>query len=208
MSIVPTALQNNKGCSKPIGMQTDIDNQALSQLIVEVALKRDKQAFTGLFAFFAPKIKRIAGSRFSNPEQANEVVQETMSNVWRKAHLFNANKGAATTWVYTIMRNVSFDMLRKVKANREDNYSDDIWPIESTSVCESEVFEDHLEKSNVLSCLAQLPENQQMVVKGFYFLEMSQEQLAQHLDLPLGTVKSRLRLGLAKLRQQLGDDHD
>lgn len=208
MSIAQTALQNNRGCSKPIRMQPDIDNQALSQFLIAVALKRDKQAFTNLFEFFAPKIKRIASTRFSNPEQANEVVQETMSNVWRKAHLFNVDKGAATTWVYTIMRNVTFDMLRKVKSNREDTFSDDIWPIENTMICDSEVFEDHLEKSTVLSCLAQLPENQQMVVKGFYFLEMSQEQLAQHLNLPLGTVKSRLRLGLAKLRQQLGDDHD
>jgi RNA polymerase sigma-70 factor (ECF subfamily) len=60
----------------------------------------------------------------------------------------------------------------------------------------------------VLDCINQLPEDQKNVVKGFYFMEMSQEQLAQHLDIPLGTVKSRLRLALAKLKQQIGGDHD
>ena len=82
--------------------------------------QRDKQAFTHLFHFFSPKIQRIAKVKVNTDAQANEVVQETMGNVWRKAHLFDGNKGAVTTWVYTIMRNVTFDMLRKVRSNRED----------------------------------------------------------------------------------------
>lgn len=131
-----------------------------------------------------------------------------MSNVWRKAHLFDENKGAATTWVYTVMRNVTFDMLRKVQANREDNLSDDIWPLAESAASDTEVFSDHLEQSKMKGIIEQLPENQQQVVKGFYFQEMSQEQLAKHLNLPLGTVKSRLRLALAKLKSQLGDQHD
>ena len=73
---------------------------------------------------------------------------------------------------------------------------------------ETEAFDDHLEHANLLSVIEELPQAQQDVVKGFYFREMSQEQLAVHLNLPLGTVKSRLRLALGKLKVQLGEQHD
>ena len=192
----------------PYNMPDVIDHVQLSQWLKAVATTRDKQAFTHLFTFFAPKIQRIARSKFPNETQASEVVQETMSNVWRKAHLFDENKGASTTWVYTVMRNVTFDLLRKIKGNKEDNLSDDIWPIIENIQTETEAFGDHLESKQLLSGIATLPDSQQEVVKGFYLMEMSQEQLAQHLNLPLGTVKSRLRLALAKLKVQLGQHHD
>ncbi len=73
---------------------------------------------------------------------------------------------------------------------------------------EDEPFEDHLEHKQLLTVIEKLPEVQQQVVKGFYFMEMSQEQLTVHLNLPLGTIKSRLRLALAKLKVQLGEEHD
>ncbi|WP_371379568.1 sigma-70 family RNA polymerase sigma factor [Thalassotalea aquiviva] len=189
-------------------MNTSVDHNQLANWLALVAEKRDKQAFTGLFQFFAPKILRIAASKFTNEAQAAEIVQETMTNVWRKAHLYSPEKGAPTTWVYTVMRNVTFDMLRKLKAKKEDNLSDDIWPIAEAAEVKEQEFEDHLQNKQILSLLDKLPENQRQVVKGFYFMEMSQEQLAQHLDLPLGTVKSRLRLALNKLKLQLGEQHD
>lgn len=208
MLIDTQTLQKSNECIKPIAMPLDIDNQELSQLLIDVALNRDKQAFTVLFKFFAPKIKRIASNRFPNADQANVVVQETMSNVWCKAHLFNFDKGLATTWVYTIMRNVTFDMLRKVQSSKEDTLSDDIWPLAEKVFVEDDIFEDHLARNNVMDSINTLSDNHQQVVKGFYFLELSQEQLAQHLNVPLGTIKSRLRLALAKLRQQIGEDND
>jgi RNA polymerase sigma-70 factor (ECF subfamily) len=189
-------------------MTNKIDHPQLCQWLKLIAVNRDKQAFTAVFKCFAPKIKRIAQRKFNNEAQAAEVVQDTMSNVWRKSHLFDDSKGAATTWVYTIMRNVTFDMLRKVKANKEDNLSDDIWPLAESMNTEEETFTDHIQNRNLKGVIETLPENQQQVVKGFYFLEMSQEQLAEHLNLPLGTVKSRLRLALGKLKIKLGDHHD
>lgn len=180
----------------------------LTEWLLAVSEQRDKVAFTQLFRFFAPKIQRIASKKFNNQAQAADVVQETMSNVWRKAHLYSSDKGAPTTWVYTVMRNVTFDMLRKVQSKKEDNLSDDIWPLVESQQVEEHDFSDHLENSQLASYLETLPENQQQVVKGYYFLEMSQEQLAEHLDLPIGTVKSRLRLALAKLKLQIGEDHD
>jgi RNA polymerase sigma-70 factor (ECF subfamily) len=201
-------LLKNQGTAKPKTMSDKIDHCQLCQWLTEVAQERDKQAFTALFKFFAPKIQRIALSKYDSSTLANDVVQETMSNVWRKAHLFNGEKGAVTTWVYTIMRNVAFDMLRKKKSNKEDNLSEDIWPLAESTFVEDEGFDDHLENTQLLKGIEKLPEAQQQVVRGFYFMEMSQEQLAKHLNLPLGTIKSRLRLALAKLKLQLGEDND
>ena len=203
-----TNLLSTKTNAKSIKMSNEIDHAQLCKQLKAVAQNRDKQAFTYLFKFFAPKILRIARGKFPNEAQANEVVQETMSNVWRKAHLFNADKGAATTWVYTVMRNVTFDMLRKIKGNKEDNLSEDIWPVAESTISEQDSYDDHLAKENLLSVIDTLPEAQRAVVKGYYFMEMSQEQLASHLNLPLGTIKSRLRLALVKLKVQLGEDHD
>lgn len=194
--------------AKSINMTDEIDHTQLCRWLNAVAQNRSKQDFTHLFKFFAPKIFRIARGKFPNEAQANEVVQETMSNIWRKAHLFNENKGAATTWVYTVMRNVTFDMLRKIKGNKEDNLSDDIWPIAENSINEANGYDDHIENRNLLNVIEKLPESQKEVVKGFYLMEMSQEQLANQLNLPLGTIKSRLRLALAKLKVQLGEQHD
>ncbi len=203
-----TNLLSVKRNAKSIKMLDEIDHSQLCEKLKAVAQNRDRQAFTCLFNFFAPKILRIARTKLSSDAQANEVVQETMSNVWRKAHLFNADKGAATTWVYTVMRNVTFDMLRKIKGNKEDNLSDDIWPLTESTISEEDSYDDHLAKDNLLSVIDTLPEAQREVVKGYYFMEMSQEQLAAHLNLPLGTIKSRLRLALVKLKVQLGEDHD
>jgi len=201
---LPTSMSHDKSSS----MNESIDHAQLSEWLKAVAETRCKIAFTHLFHFFAPKIQRISRSKFPNEAQSHEVVQETMSNVWRKAHLFDPKKGAATTWIYTVMRNVTFDLLRKIKSNREDNLSDDIWPIIEGEVSHDEAYEDHLENKQLLDVIETLPEAQKEVVKGFYLMEMSQEQLANHLNLPLGTIKSRLRLALAKLKGQLGENND
>lgn len=185
------------------------ETQFLSDALIKVANHRDRSAFAELFSYFAPKIKRFGMSKFSNEAAALELVQDTMTSVWRKAHLYNSDKGAATTWVYTVMRNASFDALRKIRANREDTISDDIWPMaQESQVEDDDVFKDHLQSKQLISMIDSLPQAQKEVVKGVYYQELSQEQLAINLAVPVGTVKSRLRLALTKLRQQLGGEHD
>jgi len=175
-----------------------------------VAKQRDKKAFTELFNFFAPKIKRFGISKLNNEAMANELIQDTMSLVWKKAHLFEASKGAATTWVYTLMRNTCFDTLRKMKHKDNISLSNDIWPSDLTEeLSDDSEFKDHLLNEKVLRCIDSLPLAQQSIIKGVYYQELTQEQLAKQLGIPLGTVKSRLRLALSKLKQQMGDrDHD
>ena len=186
----------------------EIDSKTLSSWLIDIADKRDKQAFANLFKWFSPKIMGFGRKQFNNPAMASELLQETMTNVWRKAHLYNSDKGAATTWVYTVMRNISFDMLRKIQANHEDTISDDIWPLAEAQNSDEHVFTDHLMDKQIARYLNRLPDNQKQIVQGVYFQDLSQEQLAKNLNIPLGTVKSRLRLALTKLRQHIGADND
>lgn len=183
-------------------------SKELADALSAVAIKRDKQAFAYLFAYFSPKIKRFGIKQFNSDAQAMELVQETLTSVWRKAHLYNNDKGAATTWVYTVMRNASFDMLRKMKSNKEGHISEDIWPLVEQHANSDYEFSDHLENQQIKNYLDKLPQAQRDVVKGVYFQDMSQEQLAEQLNIPVGTVKSRLRLALQKLRNEMGDRHD
>jgi len=162
-----TNLLSNTTNATSSSMSNKINHPQLCNWLKSVAESRDKQAFTHLFQFFSPKILRIARNKFPNEAQANEVVQDTMTNVWKKAHLFNEDKGAATTWVYTVMRNVTFDMLRKIQGNREDNLSEDIWPIAESLSCDTEPFADHLEGKQLLSVIEELPIAQQEVIKDF-----------------------------------------
>ncbi len=187
--------------------QSMTSTEHLGDALVKVANQRDKAAFAQLFEYFAPKIKRFGIKQFNNEASAMELVQDTMTSVWRKAHLYHPSKGAATTWVYTVMRNASFDALRKIRSNREDTLSEDIWPTIHADDDDA-VFSDHLESKLLKQYLDMLPAAQQEVVKGVYLQEMSQEQLAKQLGVPVGTVKSRLRLALSKLRIHMGADHD
>jgi len=181
------------------------ERQQLKSWLYHIAIDRDKSAFTALFSWFAPKIIRFGLQKLNTESAANELLQETMSNIWKKAHMFDGDKGEATTWVYSVMRNLSFDMLRKIKSNREDNLSEDIWPIAEAKLIEEDQFDDHLMSSNIAIHINTLPNAQKEIVEGIYFQDLSQEQLANKLNIPLGTVKSRLRLALVKLKQKMGE---
>lgn len=201
-------LRNAPSGITPIAMKTETEHQQLARWLTDVAASRSKAAFTELFKFFAPKIRQFAISKFGNEALANEVVQETMTNVWRKAHLYNSEKGAPTTWVFTVMRNAAFDLLRKINNSKEDSLSDDFWPLmEAEDDPVADLAEDK-NKALISEHLQDLPEAQKEVIQGFYFQELTHEQLAEQLNIPLGTVKSRLRLALGKLRQTIGDNHD
>ncbi len=184
----------------------------LSQCLTLVATQQSKPAFTILFHYFSPKISRFGIRKLGNETLAKELVQETMSSIWQKAHLYSPNKGAATTWVYTVMRNAAFDMLRKVKFRSEQQLSDDIWPLDAVQdvvTDEKNEFVDHLQSRHLSSKVEMLPEAQRAVIRGVYYQGLSQDQLAQQLGVSVGTVKSRIRLALEKLKQHMGGtEHD
>ena len=201
---------DKKPCSAEITMTSDVQrNQAHDHklLLCKVAEHRDRQAFEELFDFYAPKIRSFGVQRLGQQGLALDLLQETMTSVWTKAHMFNADKGSVNTWVFTIMRNQCFDMLRRVQHNREDAYGDDIWPLFEDADA-GDGMGDHKMSARLLENMDKLPPLQKQIVQGVYLQELSQHELAVRLGIPVGTVKSRLRLGLEKLRSYLEHDHD
>lgn len=186
---------------------TSPNNQdmAIQRALAAVANTQDKKAFEMLFKHFSPKIRAFGLQRFGQEAQALELVQETMMRVWRKAALFNADKGKASNWIYTVMRNHCFDMLRKKQTQKEDQVSDDLWPFLEE---EKKPEQDHLLYRKLLLQVNSLPEQQKKVIEALYIKELSQQEVASLLEIPLGTVKSRLRLAISKLKATLEVDHD
>lgn len=180
----------------------------MSDYLRLVAQDRCKRSFSKIFSYFAPRLRSYALKQMGNEALAMEMVQDTMSNVWQKSHLFNSEKGSPSTWIFTIARNIRFDMLRKQRNRKEDVCSDDLWPIlcEQTSDV-NEVSLDHQVTMDEIGLLFEsLPEKQKSVIEAIYIDGKSQQEVADELDIPLGTVKSRTRLALQRLKEMVQDD--
>lgn len=181
--------------------ETSRDNW--SQLLIQVGTERDKEAFALLFGHFAPLIKGflMKGSSLG-PERAEELAQETMIKVWRKADSYNVSKSSASTWIYTIARNCRIDWLRREAKTKRDIDAEDIYEaVEENPSFTSLVQVRNREK--VRENLAYLPPEQLEVVSKIYFEGKSHSEVAGELELPLGTVKSRIRLALNRLQVRM-----
>ncbi|ABG39858.1 RNA polymerase, sigma-24 subunit, RpoE [Paraglaciecola sp. T6c] len=180
----------------------------MSSYLVLVGQSRCKRSFAEIFNYFAPRLRSYALKQMGNEALAMELVQDTMSNVWQKSHLFNAEKGAPSTWIFTIARNIRFDMLRKQRNRKEDICADDLWPV----LCEqtADVNEVSLDEQITLQQLGvifeDLPKKQREVIEAIYIEGKSQQEVADQFDIPLGTVKSRTRLALQRLKEMLKDN--
>lgn len=176
-------------------------------LLDSIAVNRDIEAFTELFKYYAPKIRVYGIQRLGQQGLVQDLIQETMTTIWLKSHLYNPSKGAVNTWIFTIMRNQCFDMLRRVQHNREEAFGDEIWPLfENFSV--SDEIPDFMLSASLIKHIDKLPSSQKQIIQGVYLQDLSQQQLADKLGIPIGTVKSRLRLGLEKLRCFMEKYHD
>lgn len=183
--------------------------EEMSLYLATVAEKRCKTSFAKVFSFFAPRLRSYALKQVGNEALAMELVQDTMSNVWQKAHLFNADKGSPSTWIFTIARNIRFDMLRKQQNRKEDICSEDLWPVlcEQTADANEVSLDEQLTLDQVGSMFDELPQKQRIVIEAIYIEGKSQQEVADELEIPLGTVKSRTRLALQRLKEML-KDHD
>ncbi len=176
-----------------------------SRCLQQVAENQDRDAFTRLFEHFAPLIKAfsLSGSNLA-ASQADELVQEVMIKVWQKASAFNPQKAAASTWVYTIARNCRTDMYRRLQKFDTPISADDIWPDEAAEEPFA-AMQQKRDAARVRELLAQLPHEQAQILGKVYMEGKSHSEVAEELDLPLGTVKSRVRLAMRKL-QILSED--
>lgn len=169
---------------------------------------RDKDAFATIFNHFAPRLKQFTYKHMGQEQVALEMVQETMTIVWQKAHLFDGSKSSLSTWIYTVARNLCFDALRKYKGRASHISTEDIWPSDycPPDLVEHYAPEHEMLKEQVVKYLDRLPEAQRTVIQAVYLEELPQQQVADMLDIPLGTVKSRLRLAVEKLRSSIEAD--
>lgn len=170
-----------------------------SLCLLKVA-ESDRDAFAKLFKHFAPLIKAFAlnGSALA-AAHAEELVQEVMIKVWQKASGYNPQKAAASTWIYTIARNCRTDMYRRLQKFDTPVSADDIWP----EVESEELFVAVQQKRDAVrikEMLEQLPHEQSQILVKVYMEGKSHSEVAEALDLPLGTVKSRVRLAMKKLQ--------
>lgn len=179
-----------------------IDPDGPEAWILAVASRRDRAAFARLHAWFAP---RLAGFlRRAGTPDVEELVQETLLTVWRKAELYDPTNAGASTWIFTIARNLRIDWARRAgRATFVD--VDDHDEIDDSPDGEALLLAGERE-TRVRAALAALPPEQADVVRMTYFTEKPQVEIARDLGIPLGTVKSRLRLAANRLRAILEAD--
>ena len=176
---------------------------SMAEFLNRIAERGDAEAFRKLFQAYAPRVKSYMMRQGADANTAEELTQETLLTVWRKAKLYSIDKGSATTWIFTIARNLRIDRLRKemtwveLPEGRAEQASADATP--------DEALDERERRERVQQALAALPADQHEVVSLSYVEGLSHSEIADRLGLPLGTVKSRMRLAYEKIRESVGD---
>jgi RNA polymerase sigma factor (sigma-70 family) len=204
----PTTTAAQAKAAAPLSLVNGARDDLNSQLLLRVGQQQDKQAFAELFRIYAPLIKGFAVSHANAKfpaDAAEELVQEVMFKVWLKAESFEPSKSSANTWVYTVMRNCRIDLLRR-NSRRYFGESamdiDDIWD-EADDNLPLVYLQQSRNESLVADSFSTLPDEQRQALTYVYMHGKSHSEIAEETGLPLGTVKSRVRMGLKKLQQLL-----
>jgi RNA polymerase sigma-70 factor (ECF subfamily) len=180
----------------------------LQQWVKQVAESQDRQAFGCLFKHFSPLIKSFAyANPFGNsPAQFGEdLLQEVMVKLWNKAGSYDSRHAAVSTWVFTIARNTRIDMIRKASRHEFALDADEIFDMEDENTPQlHEQLAQRQYARDVKKYLSELSNDQAQIVAKVYMEGKSHSQIASELDLPLGTVKSRVRLAMLKLKSLVG----
>ncbi len=175
-----------------------------SQMIAAIARCGDRDAFASLFQHFAPRVKSYLLRLGASPEAAEELAQETLLTVWRRADRFDPSLAAASTWIFTIARNLRLDLARRqvraAAAAPPDEAPPEPQPDALLGAREDE--------ARLVRAISDLPPDQAQVIREAFYSDKPHSEIARELDLPLGTVKSRVRLALARLRLRLAEPGD
>lgn len=172
-------------------------------LIARVATHRDRDAFEALFDYFGPRVKSLMIKSGADHALADDLVQDVMMTVWRKVELYTPGRGSVSTWIFTIARNARIDHLRRASSKPYD----DVEELELASGdrdAEDEILSSQ-QAERIAEALVELPEDQRDVIRLAFTQDLPQVEIAAKLGLPLGTVKSRMRLAYGKLRRNLED---
>jgi RNA polymerase sigma-70 factor (ECF subfamily) len=173
-----------------------------ADLIEAVARRQDRAAFAELFRRFAPRVKAFVMRSGADPDTAQEVAQETMVLVWRRAETFDRARAGAATWIFTIARNKRIDLLRRATHAGFDPEDYVMFSTEAPQSADSAAIGRQV-RERIGQVMKHLTQDQVAVLQMAFFQDKSHSVIAQEMKLPLGTVKSRIRLALTRLREAL-----
>ena len=154
-----------------------------------------------MFIDFSPRVKAYLRHQGLSPEAAEDLAQETLINVWRKAGTFDPSKASAAAWIFTIARNLRVDALRRER--HPSSLAEELGPSLTEPKTPEEVYVGRESERDIQKALRTLPEEQLEVLRMSFFMGRAHADIAEELCLPLGTVKSRLRLAVAHLRARV-----
>jgi RNA polymerase sigma-70 factor (ECF subfamily) len=173
-----------------------------ADLVAAVASRRDREAFARIFDHFAPRLEAWLARQGVEQATAEEIVQDVMVTLWRKAELFDPAKSSLPTWLFRVARNRRIDLIRRDRMDYLDPLDQSFANIASDSEIESTL--DLQQREEILrEAIRDLPEEQLSLVRLAFFEGLTHSVIAERTGLPLGTVKSRIRLAFARLRKAL-----
>ncbi len=198
----PMALDMATVCGPVPGPARDVMTSPQPEWSAEIEairLRADEAAFARLFAHFAPRVKAFLMRGGTPADIAEDCAQDVMATCWRKAHMFDGSRASVSTWIFTIARNRRIDIARR---ERRPEPADLPWgPEEARSAADELAL---AQDTEVLGrALAALPEKQRILIERAYFGDLSHSEIAGETGLPLGTIKSRIRLALDRLRHAM-----
>ncbi|MEM9710143.1 MAG: sigma-70 family RNA polymerase sigma factor [Pseudomonadota bacterium] len=164
-----------------------------------ISTVRDKAAFGELFQYFAPRVKAFLMKSGADEGLAEDCAQDVMVTLWNKAHMFDPTRASVATWIFTIARNRRIDALRK---DRRPEPEDLAWGPEEEPD-QADVMTLQQETDRLGEAIKALPEKQRELIEKAYFGDLSHGEIATETGLPLGTIKSRIRLALERLRHTM-----
>ena len=167
--------------------------------IILISTKKDEEAFSNLFSHFAPRIKSFLMKSGADATTAEECAQDTMVTVWHKAYLFDPTRAAASTWIFTIARNKRIDLARR---NNRPEPEDLPWGSDPEPDA-SDIIMIQQETTLLAEAVKNLPSKQRSIVERAFYADLSHQEIAEETGLPLGTIKSRIRLALQRLRHNM-----
>lgn len=191
------AMQPDQGAADPQ------ERAPLDSLVLAVARTRDRAAFAALFSHFAPRVKAYLMRLGCDAARAEELMQDAMIMVWRRAESFDPARASAATWIFTIARNKRIDALRRER--RPEIEAGDPPPAVYDAPLAERALELAYDSERLQDALKTLPESQATVISMSFLEDKTHSMIADELDIPLGTVKSRLRLAFRRLRHVFGD---
>lgn len=184
------------------GASAAVAYSAQTTWMLAVRNARDKAAFAALFDHFAPRLKGFVMRSGASSGQAEEIVQEVMLTVWRKAEQFDPARAQVSSWIYQIARNRQIDVFRAERTPLPEDLAPEAEDFEPDA---SQILGLEQEAERLKSALAQLAPEQRVMIEKAYLGELTHQEISAQTGLPLGTIKSRIRLGMERLRHTLKD---